>query len=257
MLAITAEDEANYTAQVVAPIISQGDAIGAVVLLSTKEGAALDLSLIHIFVGTHRLLGKDVRFKDLGLLIVDEEQRFGVAHKEKIKKLKKNIDVLTLSATPIPRTLHMSMIGIRDLSVLENPPEERYPVQTYVIEYNEALVREAVNRELSRGGQVYMVYNRVAGIDRFAARLRLMMPGVRVGVAHGQMPEGALEDVMMSFMNHEIDLLLCTTIIENGLDIPTTNTIIVCDSERLGLSQLYQLRGRVGRSNRLAYAYFT
>lgn len=212
---------------------------------------------VDIIVGTHRLLGKDVRFKDLGLLIVDEEQRFGVAHKEKIKKLKKNIDVLTLSATPIPRTLHMSMIGIRDLSVLENPPEERYPVQTYVIEYNEALVREAVNRELSRGGQVYMVYNRVAGIDRFAARLRGLMPGVRIGVAHGQMPEGALEDAMMAFMNHEIDLLLCTTIIENGLDIPTTNTIIVCDSERLGLSQLYQLRGRVGRSNRLAYAYFT
>ena len=216
--------------------------------------AAGDIDLI---VGTHRLLGKDVQFKDLGLLIVDEEQRFGVAHKEIIKNMKRQVDVLTLSATPIPRTLHMSMTGIRDMSVLETPPEERIPVQTVVTEYSDALIRDAVLREISRGGQVYFLYNRVRSIGSFYERLRALVPEARIGVAHGQMREHQLEDVMMDFYNGNYDVLLCTTIIENGLDVPTANTLIVYDAERFGLSQLYQLRGRVGRSNRQAYAYFT
>ncbi|MBQ6514403.1 MAG: transcription-repair coupling factor [Clostridia bacterium] len=216
--------------------------------------AAGDIDLI---VGTHRLLGKDVKFKDLGLLIVDEEQRFGVAHKEIIKNMKRQVDVLTLSATPIPRTLHMSMTGIRDMSVLETPPEERIPVQTVVTEYNDALIRDAILREVSRGGQVYFLYNRVRSIASFYERLRQLVPEARIGVAHGQMREHQLEDVMMDFYNGNYDVLLCTTIIENGLDVPTANTLIVYDAERFGLSQLYQLRGRVGRSNRQAYAYFT
>ena len=216
--------------------------------------AAGDIDLI---VGTHRLLGKDVKFKDLGLLIVDEEQRFGVAHKEIIKNMKRQVDVLTLSATPIPRTLHMSMTGIRDMSVLETPPEERIPVQTVVTEYNDALIRDAVLREISRGGQVYFLYNRVRSIGSFYERLRALVPEARIGVAHGQMREHQLEDVMMDFYNGAYDVLLCTTIIENGLDVPSANTLIVYDAERFGLSQLYQLRGRVGRSNRQAYAYFT
>ena len=216
--------------------------------------AAGDIDLI---VGTHRLLGKDVKFKDLGLLIVDEEQRFGVAHKEVIKNMKRQVDVLTLSATPIPRTLHMSMTGIRDMSVLETPPEERIPVQTVVTEYADALIRDAILRELSRGGQVYFLYNRVRSIASFYERLRALVPEARVGVAHGQMREHQLEDVMMDFYNGNYDVLLCTTIIENGLDVPNANTLIVYDAERFGLSQLYQLRGRVGRSNRQAYAYFT
>lgn len=212
---------------------------------------------IDIIVGTHRLLGKDVRFHDLGLLIVDEEQRFGVAHKEVIKNMKNTMDVLTLSATPIPRTLHMSMVGIRDMSLLETPPEERFPVQTYVMEYSDGAVRDAILRELGRGGQVYFLYNRVHSIEQFYARLRQLVPEARVAVAHGQMREQALEDVMMDFYNGTYDVLLCTTIIESGLDIPTANTLIVFDADRFGLSQLYQLRGRVGRSNRQAYAYFT
>ena len=212
---------------------------------------------IDIVVGTHRLLGRDVRFKDLGLLIVDEEQRFGVAHKEIIKNMKRQVDVLTLSATPIPRTLHMSMTGIRDMSVLETPPEERIPVQTVVTEYSDALIRDAILREAGRGGQVYFLYNRVQSIERFYERLRVLVPEVRIGVAHGQMREHQLEDVMMDFYNGNYDVLLCTTIIENGLDVPLANTLIVYDAERFGLSQLYQLRGRVGRSNRQAYAYFT
>ena len=216
--------------------------------------AAGDIDLI---VGTHRLLGKDVKFKDLGLLIVDEEQRFGVAHKEVIKNMKRQVDVLTLSATPIPRTLHMSMTGIRDMSVLETPPEERIPVQTVVTEYSDALIRDAVLREISRGGQVYYLYNRVRSIGSFYERLRALVPEARVGVAHGQMREHQLEDVMMDFYNGNYDVLLCTTIIENGLDVPNANTLIVYDAERFGLSQLYQLRGRVGRSSRQAYAYFT
>ena len=212
---------------------------------------------IDIIVGTHRLLAKDVQFKDLGLLIVDEEQRFGVAHKEIIKNMKRRVDVLTLSATPIPRTLHMSMTGIRDMSVLETPPEERIPVQTVVTEYSDALVRDAILRELGRGGQVYFLYNRVRSIERFFERLRALVPEARVGVAHGQMREHQLEDVMMDFYAGRYDVLLCTTIIENGLDIPSANTLIVFDAENFGLSQLYQLRGRVGRSSRQAYAYFT
>ena len=212
---------------------------------------------IDILVGTHRMLAKDVRFKDLGLLIVDEEQRFGVAHKEIIKNMKRQVDVLTLSATPIPRTLHMSMTGIRDMSVLETPPEERIPVQTVVTEYSDALIRDAVLREIGRGGQVYFLYNRVQSIDKFHERLRALVPEARIGVAHGQMREHQLEDVMMDFYAGSYDVLLCTTIIENGLDVPSANTLIVFDAERFGLSQLYQLRGRVGRSNRQAYAYFT
>ena len=212
---------------------------------------------IDILVGTHRMLAKDVKFKDLGLLIVDEEQRFGVAHKEIIKNMKRQVDVLTLSATPIPRTLHMSMTGIRDMSVLETPPEERIPVQTVVTEYSDALIRDAILRELSRGGQVYFLYNRVQSIEKFHERLRVLVPEARIGVAHGQMREHQLEDVMMDFYAGSYDVLLCTTIIENGLDVPSANTLIVFDAERFGLSQLYQLRGRVGRSNRQAYAYFT
>nr|WP_244262766.1 transcription-repair coupling factor [Thermoanaerobacter siderophilus] len=212
---------------------------------------------IDIIVGTHRLLQNDVKFKDLGLLIIDEEQRFGVVHKEKIKKLKENIDVLTLSATPIPRTLHMSLIGIRDMSVLENPPEDRFPVETYVMEFNEELIKDAILREIGRGGQVYFVYNRVNGIEKMASLVKDLVPGCRVAVAHGQMEESQLEKVMIDFLNGEYDVLVSTTIIETGLDIPNVNTIIVYDADKLGLSQLYQLRGRVGRSNRLAYAYFT
>ena len=212
---------------------------------------------IDVIIGTHRLLGKDVKYKDLGLLVVDEEQRFGVAHKEAIKKLKKSVDVLTLSATPIPRTLHMSMVGIRDMSLLQSPPEERYPVQTYVVEYSDGLVRDAILRELSRGGQVYFLYNRVQTIEAMYNRLKKLVPEARIAVGHGQMREHALEDVMLDFYEGKFDVLLCTTIIEAGLDVPRANTLIVCDADRFGLSQLYQLRGRVGRSNRLAYAYLT
>ncbi len=221
------------------------------VLADAREGK------IDILVGTHRLLAKDVQFKDLGLLIVDEEQRFGVQHKEIIKHMKTQMDVLTLSATPIPRTLHMSMVGIRDMSVLETPPEDRLPVQTHVVEYSDALIRDAILRELSRGGQVYFLYNRVRSIESFYQRLRALVPEARIGVAHGQMKEHGLEDVMMDFYAGSYDVLLCTTIIESGLDVPSANTLIVFDAERFGLSQLYQLRGRVGRSTRQAYAYFT
>ena len=212
---------------------------------------------IDILVGTHRLLAKDVQFHDLGLLIVDEEQRFGVQHKEQIKNMKNQVDVLTLSATPIPRTLHMSMVGIRDMSVLETPPEQRLPVQTRVVDYNDGMIRDAILREISRGGQVYFLYNQVKRIEEFYARLRALVPEARIGVAHGQMKEHGLEDVMMDFYGGSYDVLLCTTIIESGLDVPTANTLIVFDADRFGLSQLYQLRGRVGRSNRQAYAYFT
>ena len=217
----------------------------------------LRIGTIDLIIGTHRLLQNDVQFKDLGLLIVDEEQRFGVAHKEKIKQMKKNVDVLTLTATPIPRTLHMSLIGIRDISVIEEPPEERYPVQTYVMEYNDEIVRDAILREMNRGGQVYFLYNRVRTINKMAERIRNLVPEARIAVAHGQIDERLLENTMLDFYNGEYDVLLCTTIIETGLDIPNVNTIIVYDSDKMGLAQLYQLRGRVGRSNRLAYAYFT
>ena len=212
---------------------------------------------LDIIVGTHRLLSKDIKYKDLGLLIIDEEQRFGVKHKENIKKLKESVDVLTLTATPIPRTLHMSMIGIRDMSVLEDPPEERYPVQTYVVEYNEHMIREAILKEINRGGQVYFVYNKVYNIDRVSSELSKLIPEVKIGVAHGQMREKELEKEMLSFISKEYDVLVCTTIIETGLDIPNVNTIIIYDADKMGLSQLYQLRGRVGRSSRMAYSYFT
>ena len=210
---------------------------------------------VDIVIGTHRVLSADVRFKDLGLLIIDEEQRFGVTHKEKIKKLKENVDVLTLTATPIPRTLHMSLIGIRDMSILEEPPGDRQPIQTFVCEYNEELVREAISRELARGGQVYYVYNRVNNIADITAQIATLMPEAAVSYAHGQMKESELEKIMFNFINGEIDVLVSTTIIETGLDIPNVNTMIIHDSDNLGLSQLYQLRGRVGRSNRTAYAF--
>ena len=212
---------------------------------------------IDIVVGTHKLLGKDVKFKDLGLLIVDEEQRFGVSHKETIKNMKKTVDVLTMSATPIPRTLHMSMVGIRDMSLLETPPQARYPVQTYVMEYQDSVIRDAILRELARGGQVFFLYNRVGSIDLCYKQLSELVPEARIAIAHGQMRENALEDVMMDFSQQKYDVLLCTTIIESGLDIPLANTLIIYDADHFGLSQLYQTRGRVGRSNRLAYAYFT
>ena len=215
----------------------------------------LKKGMVDIVIGTHRVLSKDVGFKDLGLLIIDEEQRFGVAHKEKIKKLKENIDVLTLTATPIPRTLHMSLIGIRDMSVLEEAPHDRMPIQTYVMEYNDEMVREAVTRELARGGQVYYVYNRVTDIADVAGKIQQLVPEANVAFAHGQMRERELEDIMYDFINGDIDVLVSTTIIETGLDISNANTMIIQDADRFGLSQLYQLRGRVGRSNRMAYAF--
>lgn len=210
---------------------------------------------IDLIIGTHKLLGKEIEFKDLGLLVVDEEQRFGVEHKEQIKKLRKNVDVLTLSATPIPRTLNMSLTGIKDMSLIEEPPEERYPVQTYVLEQEDDLIKDIINRELARGGQVYVVFNRVKGIHQIADRIQAMVPEASIAIGHGQMNEGLLEDTMISFINGENDILVCTTIIESGIDIPNANTMIIMDADRYGLSQLYQLRGRVGRSNKQAYAY--
>ena len=210
---------------------------------------------VDVIIGTHRLLSSDVKFKDLGLLVIDEEQRFGVAHKEKIKQLKSTVDVLTLSATPIPRTLHMSLLGIRDMSVIEEPPEERYPVQTYVMEEQDYIIKDAIEKEIERGGQVYVVYNRVSGVHRIASMVDQLVPDLRIGVGHGQMSETALEDVMMDFIDGNLDVLVATTIIESGIDIPNVNTMIIIDADKYGLSQLYQLRGRVGRSNRLAYAY--
>lgn len=215
----------------------------------------LKSGLVDIVIGTHRILSKDITFSDLGLLIVDEEQRFGVSNKEQIKKIKDTVDVLTLTATPIPRTLHMSLIGIRDMSVLEEAPNDRLPIQTYVMEYNEEMVREAINRELSRHGQVYYVYNRVTNIADIAAGIQKLVPEANVAFAHGQMKESELERIMYDFVKGDIDVLVSTTIIETGIDIPNVNTMIIHDSDNLGLSQLYQLRGRVGRSNRTAYAF--
>ena len=220
-----------------------------------KTIQGLKKGMVDIVVGTHRVLSKDVQYKDLGLLIVDEEQRFGVTHKEKIKKLKTNVDVLTLTATPIPRTLHMSLIGIRDMSVLEEPPVDRVPIQTYVMEYNEEMVREAIVRELARGGQVYYVYNRVNQIEDVAAKIQGLVPDATTAIAHGQMKERELENIMYQFINGEVDVLVSTTIIETGLDISNVNTMIIQDADNMGLSQLYQLRGRVGRSNRTAFAF--
>lgn len=219
-------------------------------LKGLKEGQ------IDIVIGTHRILSKDLIFQDLGLLIVDEEQRFGVSHKEKIKQLKTNVDVLTLTATPIPRTLHMSMVGVRDLSVIETPPANRFPVQTYVMEHSGALVREAIEREMARGGQVFYLYNRVEDMARKVDEIQMLVPEARIGHAHGKMTESELESVILAFLEGDYDVLVTTTIIETGVDIPNVNTLIVHDADRMGLAQLYQLRGRVGRSNRVAYAYF-
>lgn len=218
-------------------------------LVDLKKG------LVDILIGTHRVLSSDIEFKDLGLLIIDEEQRFGVTHKEKIKHIKENVDVLTLTATPIPRTLHMSLVGIRDMSLLEEAPNDRLPIQTYVMEYNEEMVREAINRELARNGQVYYVYNRVNNIAEIAGKIQSMIPDANVAFAHGQMKESELERIMYDFIKGDIDVLVSTTIIETGIDIPNVNTIIIHDSDKMGLSQLYQLRGRVGRSNRTSYAF--
>jgi len=221
------------------------------IIAGVKEGS------VDIIIGTHRLLSKDIEFKDLGLLIIDEEQRFGVSHKEKLKRLKSQVDVLTLSATPIPRTLNMSLVGIKDMSVIETPPEDRYPIQTYVVEHSPELVKDAIRREMGRGGQVYYVHNRVEDIEKVAEDIRFLVPEAKVGIGHGKMREGLLERVMMQFMEQEIDVLICTTIIETGLDISNVNTLIVDDADKMGLAQLYQLRGRVGRTNRVAYAYLT
>ncbi len=211
---------------------------------------------VDICIGTHRLIQKDVAFENLGLLIIDEEQRFGVSHKEHLKKMRQEVDVLTLSATPIPRTLHMSLVGVRDMSTMETPPEERLPVKTYVAEYNEHLVREAILREIERNGQVFFVHNRVQSIAMIAENLRELVPEVEVAIAHGQMPEEQLEKVMNDFTRGRVDILVCTTIIESGLDLPNANTLIINRADRFGLTQLYQLRGRVGRGTNLAYAYF-
>ncbi len=219
--------------------------------------AGLQNGAVDIVVGTHKLLGKSVHFHDLGLLVVDEEQRFGVTHKEKIKQLRSQVDVLTLSATPIPRTLHMSLVGIRDMSVIETPPQDRYPIQTYIVERTPELVKDAIRREIGRDGQVFVVHNRVEDIAQVAEEVRALVPEARILVGHGQMPERELEQIMLDFIRHEADVLVCTTIIETGMDIANVNTMIVDDADRMGLAQLYQLRGRVGRSNRIAYAYLT
>ena len=208
---------------------------------------------VDLIIGTHKLLQKTVQFKDLGLLIVDEEQRFGVSHKERLKELSKGVDVLTLSATPIPRTLNMALSGIRDMSTIEHPPADRYPVQTFVMEYSEPIVDDAIRREIERGGQVYYLHNRTETIDQCAAAIKRRIPGISVGVAHGQMGEDALGDVMQSMAEGEIQVLVCTTIIETGIDIPNVNTLIIEDADRLGLSQLHQLRGRVGRGGEQSY----
>lgn len=219
----------------------------------TLEG--LKKGFVDIVIGTHRLLSDDVKFKDLGLLIVDEEQRFGVEHKEKIREIRVNVDTLTLSATPIPRTLQMSMMGLKDLSMIETPPRNRYPVQTYVVERQEALIKEAITRELARGGQVFYLFNTVQGIEGMVYKLSKLIPEARIAYAHGQMNREQLEAVLSEFIDHEYDVLVSTTIIETGVDIPNTNTLIIHDADKLGLSQLYQIRGRVGRSDRIAYAY--
>jgi transcription-repair coupling factor (superfamily II helicase) len=211
---------------------------------------------VDICIGTHRLLQKDIVFKELGLLIIDEEQRFGVAHKEHLKRMRQEVDVLTLSATPIPRTLHMSLVGVRDMSTMETPPEDRLPIKTYVAQYDDQLIREAILRELERNGQVFFVHNRVSSIAFVAAKLQSLVPEARIATAHGQMPEGELERVMTGFAQGRSDVLVCTTIIESGLDMPNVNTLIVNQADRFGLTQLYQLRGRIGRGANLAYAYF-
>ena len=217
----------------------------------------LKLGEIDIIVGTHRLLSKDVEFKNLGLLIIDEEHRFGVKDKERIKQLKNNVDVLSMTATPIPRTLHMSIVGIRDMSCLYEPPQNRRPVQTYVLEYDKEVIKEAITRELERDGQVFYLYNKTETISRKANEIAELVPEAKVGFAHGKMSGKELEDIMLDFVNKDINVLICTTILESGIDIPNANTIIVEDADRLGLAQLYQIRGRVGRADKQAYAYIT
>ena len=217
----------------------------------------LEEGTIDLVIGTHRLLSADVKFKDLGLLVLDEEQRFGVEHKEKIKHIRKNIDCLTMTATPIPRTLHMSLSGIRDISTIQTPPSERLPVQTYVVEETETLIRDACIRELSRGGQVFILYNKVESIFTFASQIHRILPEASLSIAHGRMEKSSLENAVIDFYSGKSDILITTTIIENGIDLPNANTLIVIDSDRLGISQLYQLKGRVGRGTRLAHAYFT
>lgn len=215
----------------------------------------LALGEVDIVIGTHRLLSDDIIFSDLGLLIIDEEQRFGVTHKEKLKNIKRNVDVLTMTATPIPRTLHMALVGVRDMSVIETPPENRYPIRTYIREFNSELIRDAIRKELGRGGQIYFVHNRVEDIEEKASFIAKLVPECKIAIAHGQMYEHKLERLMLEFYEQKYDLLLCTTIIETGLDVPSVNTIIIDRAEQMGLAQLYQLRGRVGRSNKIAYAY--
>jgi transcription-repair coupling factor (superfamily II helicase) len=217
--------------------------------------ADLEAGRLDIVIGTHRLLQKDIAFKDLGLLILDEEQRFGVKHKEKLKNLKHNVDVLALTATPIPRTLHMSLVGMRDISIISTPPEFRQSIITYISEFDGALISEAIRKELSRQGQIFFVHNNIQTITKIAGKLQRLVPEVRLDIAHGRMEENALEQVMYRFLNKEFDMLVCTTIIESGLDIPSANTIIVDHADRFGLAQMYQLRGRVGRADEQAYAY--
>ena len=217
----------------------------------------LKLGQIDVVIGTHRILSKDVEFKDLGLLIIDEEHRFGVKDKEKIKKYKTSVDVLTMTATPIPRTLHMSIVGVRDMSVIYEPPHNRRPVQTYVLEYDKEIIKEAITKELERNGQVFYLYNKVESIERKAFEIENLVPEAKVGFAHGKMTGKELEDIMIEFINGKINVLVCTTILESGIDIPNANTIIVENADRLGLAQLYQIRGRVGRAEKQAYAYIT
>ncbi|MCJ7772628.1 MAG: transcription-repair coupling factor, partial [Desulfobacterales bacterium] len=210
---------------------------------------------VDIVIGTHRILQKDIAFKDLGLLVLDEEQRFGVKHKEKLKKMKSSVDVLALTATPIPRTLHMSMMGIRDISIISTPPEHRRSIMTYISEYDDTIASEAIRKELKRGGQIFFVHNKIYNIESVAKKLKTLVPEVKLAVAHGRMNEDELEQVIVMFMNREIDMLVCTTIIESGLDIPSANTILVNRADKFGLAQIYQLRGRVGRAEEQAYAY--
>ena len=217
----------------------------------------LETGRADIVVGTHRLVSKDVKFKDLGLAIIDEEQRFGVAHKERFKQMLAGVDMLTLSATPIPRTLNMAMSGIRDMSVIEEPPQNRHPIQTYVLEYDEGVIMEALRRELHRSGQAYYIYNNIENIHSRAAQIKAAIPEARIGVAHGRMAEEELSKIWKQMIDQELDILVCTTLIETGVDVPNSNTLVIENADRLGLSQLYQLRGRVGRSNRRAFAYFT
>ena len=217
----------------------------------------LKLGEIDVVIGTHRLLSKDVEFKDLGLLIIDEEHRFGVKDKEKIKQYKTSVDVLTMTATPIPRTLHMSIVGVRDMSIIYEPPQNRKPVQTYVIEYDSEIIKEAITKELERNGQVFYLYNNVEGIEKKAIEIMNLVPEAKVSYAHGKMTGNQIEDIMKDFVNGDTNVLVCTTILESGIDIPNANTIIVENADRLGLAQLYQIRGRVGRSDIQAYAYIT